>query len=309
MGRSLLVAMVMVLSACGVSEAELSGLDDGTLAAETGDELSATSRTFVTVRHDTRKCLSPMCGGYYVADVNRVSVNEKYVSALDFSPAAAVLDEGSIAKVLEAADGEVVLLGKLGPLEPRFQTRTFLVSDAWRGLPGVKPAAGDVFYSATVLTVQCKAAPCPTLSAKKLNATATIPLQGLSVARATRPLVDTAWLAARVESHGALVAARVVRGTVYPAGPEQRLDASQVFVQLPERVGPCPQLPLHQCPAGQTHAGARTADRCVLYKACVTPMLCTQNVPVCAEGYTLISWAGGPGACTTYACDPTFVVP
>ena len=126
MKTSVLLAMV-VLSGCGVSQTEAV---DGDVLGEDGAELSTVLRTYVTFTRDFRKCASPMCGGWFVTDVNRVSPTPRYVNAIDFS--AAGLDEATVAKALDGA--ETILRGKLGPAEPLRNTRPFLVTDAWRGM-------------------------------------------------------------------------------------------------------------------------------------------------------------------------------
>src|ERR1700755_2938261 len=99
------------------------------------DDISASSRTYVAVRRAPRECFraSPSCGGYYVHDVNRASLNEKYVSGFDFS--ASGFDAATIDLVMKAHPGEIVLHGKLGPIDHAAEnTQRFVVSEAWRGL-------------------------------------------------------------------------------------------------------------------------------------------------------------------------------
>jgi hypothetical protein len=117
------------------------------------------------------------------------------------------------------------------------------------------------------------------------------------VEAAALPRVDTTWLASRVTRHGAIVAGRAHAGV---------LEASQVYVKLPERVGPCVAMPIHPCAEGLVTTYERTADRCLLPNGCVAPRPCPLFVPACPAGYTLVSWKGGDEACNRYACDPTF---
>ncbi len=298
--------LVLSLWSCGPSEAEIA--NETAPAMATGDELSSTSRSYVTLRRDARKCAAPMCGGYFVADVNRATVNEQYVSALDFTTAGVRFDARTVQAVLSAGDGEVVLRGKLGAKESTFHTRQFVVFDAWRGLPGVTVAAGDLFHAVEPMDVRCFTAPCPTATLTRLNSTKTSTAHGLTVARAAKPFVDQSWLGSRVLGHGALVASRLSNGQTFPGGTERVIDASQVFVHLPESVGPCPMRMVTRCPSGQLHTGGRTEDRCVVATACVRPAMCPKVTPACEAGYTLASWAQGQGACPAFACDPTFAV-
>jgi hypothetical protein len=275
---------------------------------ETADgELSASSRSYVTLRADMRKCMAPMCGGYWVHDVNR-KTDEKYVSGLDFAKSG--LNEDQIAKILDANPEELVLRGKLGPKDQGFDTRPLLVYEAYRGMPGVAPLAGETFYRAEDRSPQisCFAAPCPNETATKLNATAKTNFDGYSVKRALMPFVDEAWLTARVHKHNAIVSASILNGQKYPGGFEQILDASQVFVRIDDASGPCPAIKLPACGAGQTWAYTRDADLCVMPDMCVADGNCPSLAwPHCADGYSVSAWRVNSVGCTQFACDPSFV--
>jgi len=297
------LAVAVVATGCGPTDAQLSDFDEDT--AVNGAELGTSTRTYVRLRRDMRRCVSPMCGGYYVHDVNRATLREEYVSGLDFSTSG--LSDEVQADVFNAADGEVVLYGKLGPTEPRFQTRPFIVTSAWRGMPGVAAAAGESFYKTQAMNVQCFAAPCPTLKATKLHSTAATLATGLDTSRASLRLVDDAWLADQVMNKGALVAGKFRPGNTPGINRELVLDVSQVFVKLPNVTQSCPRTAMMQCPAGKTAAMQRNADRCIMPAGCVDPGFCAAYVPSCEPGYSLVSWSGGRYACQQYACDPDFL--
>src|SRR5581483_8252740 len=91
-------AVAVAASACGVSDSTV-GSDEST---QNGAELSASSRTYVALRKDTRACASPMCGGYFVHDLNRTTTTETYVSGLDFTGSG--LSDGDQQRVFEAPD-------------------------------------------------------------------------------------------------------------------------------------------------------------------------------------------------------------
>jgi hypothetical protein len=271
-----------------------------------GEELSTTSRTYVALRRDLRKCAAPACGGYLVHDVNRVFFSEKYVSDLDFS--ASGLDAATIDLVKNAPANEIVLYGKLGPKEPVHHTRMFVVSDAYRGMPGKSPIEGDTFYKTEhrVPAIECFVAPCDNEIAKKLNSTTKYAFTGLSVDDALPPWGDTTWLGGRALDHGAIVAGSFVDGALEPGGYESILAASQVFIHLPESVGPCPAFPQPDC-GNEKATFTRNADRCVIFDECVKPGICPQFIPACPDGYTLSSFASAPAGCPHFACDPTFI--
>lgn len=304
MKTNLFAVLAVVLAGCGVTDATLDELGNDT--NEDSAELSTRSQTYVVMRRDLRRCVSPMCGGYYVRDVNRVNLREVYVSGLDFSQSG--LLEETIADVTSAADFEVVLRGKLGAEEPRFQTRPFIVTAAWRGMPGVKVADGATFFSVASVSLQCIAAPCPTLKATKLNSTSATLAHDVDVAHAAKPLVDRDWLTDRVVNKGALVAGAIVDGAKVGVSREKVVDAAQVFVKLPDVTQSCPRFVPAQCPAGRVPAFQRNVNRCITPAGCVVPGACAAFVPSCADGYSLVSWQGGLHACQQYACDPGFLL-
>ena len=298
--RATLVLAVLFVG-CGVSEAELTDLGDDSAAAQ--GELGTATRSYVVIRRDLRRCVSPMCGGYWAHDVNRATVSERYISGLDFSQSNLTQPEDQ-ADVTGAAAFEVVLFGKLGPAEPRFNTRAFVVTSAWRGMPGVsfsEPA--DAFYRVEGAAIQCVAAPCPTLQARKLNSATRVVHHDLDVTRAALGLVDRDWLTFRAIDKDALVAGRFVDGAVH----EKILDASQVFIHLPDMTQSCARPALARCPAGKVNVWTRNQDRCQVPAGCGGGGACAAFVPSCAEGYALSSWAGKPLGCTQFACDPAFL--
>ncbi len=296
---SLLISAVL-LAGCGLSQGEVGQTSDP--RGEDSAELSTVSRTLVLLRRDLRKCASPVCGGYYVHDVNRVHLSEKYVSGLDFSSSG--LGDLEQQQVLEADDGEVVLRGKLGPLDA-YGTRPFIVSDAWRGMPGQQVGAADTFYSVKPVNITCVKAPCASMQAKKANATAATLFHQLDVSPVGH-FVNRGWLSGRALEHGALVAGSLGDGDLVSGSYEQVLSSRQVFVHLPEAVGVCQAALVTQCPAGQEHPYVRTADRCLVAQPCVSLGICSDALPSCADGYQAVEYRAGPSACPRVECDPAW---
>ena len=263
------------------------------------------SGSFFTLRADTRACPSPMCGGYFVAPVNSTRP-EAYVSALDFARSG--LSASDIAKVQGAPAGELVLRGKLSLKSRTTGTRRLLVSDAYRGMPGA--AATGRFFSVKHQPKQCIAAPCNQDMASELNSPgAAKEVTTVAVDSAAMGFVDTDWLLHRVQSGGALVAASITGGAQYPAGTEQVLDATQVFLHLPEGMGPCPMVRQIDCSqTGQVDTFERNADRCLVQTGCVTPGVCSMMIPTCGTGYTATSYRGPSNACARVTCDPSWIL-
>lgn len=305
MRTTLLMALLFV--GCGVSEAELN--DQGEELSEDQGELGTSTRSYVVLRRDFRRCAAPLCGGWWAHDVNRSTLTERYVSALDFSKSNLNGLPEHQDDVTGAASFEVVLYGKLGPAESRFNTRQFIVTSAWRGMPGVTfSEPTDSFFRLQNADIQCFAAPCASLRATRLHSTAKFLHHDLDVTRASVPLLDQDWLSNRAINDDALVAGRFVDGAVVGVGQEKILEASQVFVHLPDMTQSCPRYALAQCPEGQTNVFTRNVNRCLVPAGCGVAGVCRFATPTCTEGYSLVSWPGGAYSCTRHACDPTFIV-
>ncbi len=183
--------------------------------------------------------------------------------------------------------------------------RPVIVSDAWRGMPGVQAGASDLFYSVAGVSITCVKAPCPSLQAKKANATAKTLFHQLDVSPIGH-FVNRDWLSGRVVDHGALVAGTIANGDLVSGSYEQVLTASQVFVHLPESVGVCQAALISMCPPGQEHVFTRSADRCLVAGACTTIGVCSMALPSCADGYQAVEYRAGPNACQRVECDPAW---
>jgi hypothetical protein len=297
-----LLAVLTCAALLGCGTADVSGNatpDEGDADALTG------SSSYFTLRADTRACPSPLCGGYFVAPVNSTRP-EAYVSALDFTRTTLAVSE--IAKVQGAPAGELVLHGKLSGKSRSTGTRRLLVTDAYRGMPGA--IAAGRFFSVKHTPRQCIAAPCNQDAASALNGSAVATdVTTISVDSAAMGFVDTDWLVHRVQTGGALVAASLIAGAQYPAGTEQVLDATQVFLHLPEGMGPCPALMQLNCAAtGQLNTFVRNADRCIIPTGCESPGVCSMMMPNCASGYTATSYRSQNHACPSVTCDPTWIL-
>lgn len=300
-GLSFLVAGIV---AC----APASGPEGEETTKQEEDSLGASQRSYVVIQRDYRKCSYPMCGGWYVHDVNRKTQTPTYVADLDF--AGSGLDEATQAIVENAGQSEVVLYGKLGKLAGS-DLKTFKVQSAWRGMPGeTVDEKLETFFATAAIDppIQCFVAPCSSVTIKPLHKNQSQNIERIDLDGLAEPLVDRNWLADRALHGEALVAGTVVDGEVFQGGPERVLAASQVFLKLPEEQGACPQS-RPGCPEGEEAIYTRDENRCVVLSGCVEPGACAAYVPACGEGYSLQSWTGGMFACTQYACDPTFVVP
>lgn len=294
--NQLVVGLLLLASGCGVAAVEVDGEEE--LLADDSAELSTTKDTYLIARRDMRRCVSPMCGGWWVKDLNS-TMQERYVSGFDFSESS--LPSSAHDTVNGSPDHELVVFGRLGPKENRFNTRTLLVKLAYRGMPGKTFSETDKFYGVFPSRIVCITTPCANLQTTRLNrTTGHVMATDLELAAARGQLVDENWLNARAFSGKTVIAGRVVRKDGHVT-----VTASQVFVQLPDRVVPCPVARPPRCPSGQTASFERTSDRCTLPTGACTPFgVCAAYVPACEPGYRQVSWTN---ICPRYACEPEFL--
>jgi Domain of unknown function (DUF6748) len=201
------------------------------------EPIDATS-TFFSVRRDLRRCVSPLCGGYFVARVNASTTRcadgrfsrECYVAEVNWSgqpqpDGAHLLVRGTIvAKRYER-------FGNLGELR---------VSESWKSLSTNKPVG--TFYLVRDRGVRCIAFPCPTHSEAKLNSSfsrniAAVKLEGAGLGENNADIVTVAMTG----PDGVIVAGHdsPVKG---PGGRSFELKATQVYVRNKSDVGsmkPC----------------------------------------------------------------------
>lgn len=289
-------AGALLLTGCLGGPVEPMAEGDGEGAA-VSEELSAYSDAVVSLRRDTRRCAAPLCGGWFARDVNR-SAAEVYVSALDFGRTN--FDEETRGDVLDAADGEVLVRGRLGTADARTGTRPLRVVEAWRGLPGVASRAGDVVYRVDRQAF-CVGLPCQSWRATRMNVGTSAGFNELTGPAGAPALLDRAWALNEVYTRGALV-----RGRTQLARPWYTvLDASQIYLKLPQRAR-CVFPPLAPCPDGLTHTWERGLDRCFMARGCARPTGCEPVRAVCPDGWDARTWTG-PGVCEQAVCEPSFV--
>jgi hypothetical protein len=268
--RALVSSTLSAASALGV--AACAGTDvaaDDFSAADTaslGQDLRpAAGAGYVTLRRDVRRCASPLCGGFFVKSVNRLSTrcvdgtaaSECYVADLDLSPIGLSPEQEALVNGLPEA---FVLNGQLAPQSTVFGTLgRFVADEAWQGHEGVKPSGA--FFRANNEGIVCITSPCLSFSAALLNqrlpafAIAEVDVEGISSD-------STDAFAQLNEADGLLLAARptIVRG---PAGRALGLDASEYYIPLladePDGQA-CGSRGLLECPDGRFCAFPAEAD-------------------------------------------------
>ena len=114
------VAGMVVLS----SLASCAPVDDADPTESGADEVRAASSQYVRLRHDARRCVSPLCGGYWVSRVNQPTTRcadgtwqrECYVADADWT--ALGLDEATLdGFVGHAGAGTAVVRARLEPVD------------------------------------------------------------------------------------------------------------------------------------------------------------------------------------------------
>lgn len=244
--RSLVVGSLLV--GCQV------GADVASDDESSSEEITVRAEGYFTAAHDTRRCVSPICGGYWVSPVNASSAR-----CVDGTTAArcyvASLDLSGLGIGAASLDGAIVYRGRIAPAVGHAYGR-FVATEAWRSATDAAPSASVARVSTT--GTACTFLPCETLSAQRANSAARplpvvgVDLSGLTLSDAARDGV----LGAATRDEGVLVAG--VRTTA-PGNPSTErvpvLRASQAFV----RVGP--PGPTGQCGAALQASFAHATER------------------------------------------------
>src|SRR6266850_739089 len=197
--------------------------------AASPDPLSSTS-TFYTVRADLRRCIAPMCGGYFVKRVNLPltrcpngrSLPECYVAEIDWNgqpqvDAGLALLRGSM---MAKTYGR---FGNLGVLR---------VTESWQAVSNSRPTG--TFYRVRDRGVRCITFPCPTHHEAKLNSTLSRDIAGVDVVR-------VGVVGSMNSPEGVIVAGDHVPVTG-PGGKSVQLKATQIYLRMPNSVStmkPC----------------------------------------------------------------------
>lgn len=192
---------------------------------------------YIVTRPDLRKCMYPMCGGYFVKAVNqlRTRCSDGWMRlechAVDLDAAALGLDETQAAVLQDRyGKGQAVVQGQLrqrlhegGQLVP-----TLVASAAWLGQGGGKPVGA--FYGLRDNGIRCITYPCPSIAERKLNTSITRAIAGLDLTQsgATQAQIEAGQQA--LFTPGGLLAAGVHTVITGPAGDGVQLLASEFYL-------------------------------------------------------------------------------
>lgn len=190
------------------------------------DPINATS-TFYSLRRDLRRCVSPLCGGYFVKRVNMSStlcangrfMSECYVAGIDWDGQ----PQTDIAHLLVRGSIVAKRFGRFGNLGE------LRVSESWKSIGPNQPVG--TFYLVRDRGVRCITFPCPTHHEAKLNSSlsrniAGVNLEGAGLEQNDAPVA----YAAMTGPDGLIVTGRdvVVTG---PGGRSFELKATQAYVR------------------------------------------------------------------------------
>lgn len=139
------------------------------------DEPFPPSFTYYTVRPDVRRCAAPLCGGFYVREVNRDRTrcgdgavqSECYVESLDFSTTTIGGDPGPVLQ----KRAELLLLRGTFDAVPRpnlpIRLDTLRVSEVYQSASTKAPA--HTFHRVRATGIVCVRFPCPVYARVELN--------------------------------------------------------------------------------------------------------------------------------------------
>lgn len=230
-----LVAAVTAAAGCAPSSPTESGetneTDRGSLESDS---------VFVVTRPDLRKCAFPMCGGVYVKAVNKSKTtcldgskrSECYVASIDAS--ALGLSSSNQEAVLEGIHaGSVLVSGQLAALdEPEGVPPGYAVLEAHEAHKAVTGhTVSGTYYRVEPSGITCIKAPCPTLTAHKLNASTDKQVTDVDFSALGLTDEDIAGFSNLMASTG-LVVAGTVHSVTTSAGVEKRLSLTEVFAQV-----------------------------------------------------------------------------
>ena len=232
-----------LLPACGSDDNTSSSADpiesiedDQTEDSAEAKADAVSSFTYYSVRHDMRRCVSPLCGGYWVKRVNQTytfcpgggpahnpnwTTGECYVAEADFSAAG-----------LQSAGGSLWKGAVRSKTFPNFgNLHKFVGTEAWRQAGTTAPTG--TFYRTNDLGIRCITTPCLSLKEQKLNSTVRpLSIAGLDLAGAGASDEDVqAGYAAAQQADGVLVAGTNVNVSG-PAGRAKSLKATQFFLKV-----------------------------------------------------------------------------
>jgi hypothetical protein len=176
---SLLIVSGVGVTGCAADTADASSPDDAAEeVAESEDAITGRPSNlgyFIVTRHDTRKCISPICGGFFVKRVNQATTTcadgtkqaECYVSSFSLGGIGlSAREESELRGAVET--GKALVKARM--YKQKFNGTvlgTLKANEGWLGATGGTP--DGTFYRAADNGMRCVKAPCPSTTAYALN--------------------------------------------------------------------------------------------------------------------------------------------
>lgn len=182
-----------------------------------------TRDSYLIVTHvDTRQCIVPGCGGYFVKSVNLSATRcadgaqQAECHALELNTQAlGWTDQQRAAFEAQFAKGQALVRGVIEPVaRGAFTADVLTITEAWQA-QGQRAHIGQ-FYGVKSTGIVCITAPCPSLAATKLNVIAPVinPALDLSLTGASAKQIQAGYEA--LNTTGILTAGVVVPVTYPP---------------------------------------------------------------------------------------------
>ncbi len=220
---------VLALSTFGCSASVDSTDEEGIDTPESTAD-AVTYGAYHTLRHDNRKCISPICGGYWIKRANRDTTlcadgsyaAECYVASVDLASklglAESELAGVDVSRLVVRGNPKVQTIGS-------FKVGVLVASEAW--YPGSDVEPTGTFYKVTDLGIRCVKAPCFSLKADKLSYSTTTTLSGISSG------------AGSALAGGPILAAGTIKSVSFPTGKGKELVADAFYTRLAHKAGAC----------------------------------------------------------------------
>ncbi len=179
LAASLSLVTLAMLSGCAADTSSEASVDDASELADSSEDAITGSPSnfgyFVVTRQDTRKCASPMCGGYFVKRVNQAATRcadgtlqpDCYEGTIELKNVGLSQREEDDLRA-SLLGGHAVIKALQYKKKTNGQTiGTLKANEGWVGATG--SAANGSFYRAADNGLRCVKAPCPSTTAFQLN--------------------------------------------------------------------------------------------------------------------------------------------
>ena len=234
MFRSLLMMSALFAGCADVPDDPLSA----DAPVDAGSDLRGTPAIYYTLAVDTRKCASPLCGGYFVTELNHATMtcadgttaSSCYIAYVDGSKLGFIpADKAAFDAAL--SDDWALVRGRL-TLEPvsGYTLGVLSASEAWEGLTGMNP--GGSFVRVNENGMLCLTTPCTHYDESALNGHRSTLIAELDFKpSAADPTQIREAIDATLSTDGLLVAGKRYPVTG-PGGTSPARDVTEAYVRI-----------------------------------------------------------------------------